>query len=185
MCTSLSLSLSLSLFLSPFLSPSSLPPCITILFCAHAGPSDYTPISAVDRDIVLVFNNSTRRVCFRVTILNDTLFEGPEVFTVQLTPQVISIGSSQGVSLSPSIATITIVDDQLGLTVGFDDSSLSRTVQETVGNISLCVRVFGEGDVATPIGVNVDIGGGGNAGEGFRACMSILHACVMSPNPHH
>ena len=102
-----------------------------------------------------------------VTVLNDTLSEGPEVFTVQLTPQIIFIGTSQGVSLSPLIATITILDDDRGHTVGFEDSSLSRIVQETVGNVSLCVRVFGEGDVATAFGVNVDIGGGGNAGEGL------------------
>ena len=100
-----------------------------------------------------------------MTLLNDTLFEGTEVFTVQLTLQIISIGTLQGVSLSPSIATITIIDDDtLNLTVGFEDSSLSRTVQETVGNVSLCVRIFGVGDMATAIGVNVDIGGGGTAG---------------------
>ena len=117
-----------------------------------------------------MFNNSTRRACFRVTVLNDTLFEGMEIFTVQLTPQIISIGTSQGVSLSPSVATITINDNQCPLTVGFEDGSLSRMVQETVGNVSLCVRVFGEGDLATDFGVNVDIGGGGNAGEGFSEC---------------
>ena len=133
-------------------------------FSSLTGPSDYTPISAINRDIVLMFNNSARRSCFNVTILDDMLFEGNEVFTVQLTPQIISIGTSQGVSLSPSIATITIIDDQLALTVGFEDSSLSLIVQETVGNISLCVRVFGEGDLARAFGVNVDAGGGGNAG---------------------
>ena len=110
-----------------------------------------------------------------VTVLNDTLLESPEVFTVQLTPQIISIGTSQGVSLSPSITTITIFDDNGGLTVGFEDSSLSRIVQETVGNISLCVTVFGEGDLATAFGVIVDIGGGGNAGEGLgHACQSYM-----------
>ena len=92
------------------------------------------------------------------------LFEDLEFFTVQLTPRIISIGTSQAVSLSPSVATITIIDDELPLMVGFEDGSLSRMVQETVGNVSLCVRVFGEVELATAFGVNVDIGGGGTAG---------------------
>ena len=172
----LSLSLSLSFSIALFSISPSLP--TSLYFSAYVGPSDYTPISAIDRDVVLVFNNSTRRACFRVTVLNDTLFEGTEIFTVQLTPQIISIGTSQGISLSPSVATITIVDTQRELTVGFEDGSLSRMVQETVGNVSLCVRVFGEADLATAFGVNVDIGGGGNAGEGFRECIPIHHTSV-------
>ena len=173
-------------YLSPHPLPLPLPPFPNHkYFSALIGPSDYIPISAVDRDVVLRFNNSTRRACFMVSILRDMLFEGPEVFTVQLTPQIISIGTSQGVSLSPSIATITIIEAQLPFTIGFEDSSLSRMVQETVGSVSLCVRVFGEGELTRSFGVNVDIGGGGNAGEGHLyiaegACMPC-HANLCMP----
>lgn len=126
----------------------------------YIGPSDYSPISAVDMDVVLVFNNLTRRDCFSVTIVEDGLFEGQEVFTAQLTPQVVFLGTPQGISLFPSIATVTIVDNDDVLTVGFEDDSLSRSVLENVGTVVLCVGVFGQGEVTTSFSVNIDIGSG-------------------------
>ena len=155
-----SLSLSLSLFNADFASSQTF---LLNVPTVSAGPADYTPISAVDRDTVLLFDNSTRRACFRVEILEDMIFEGQEFFTVQLTPQILFIGTSQGVSLSPSTATITIVAQPI-FTVGFGDDSLRRSVREDVGNVTLCVEIFGEGELATDFGVNVDIGGDGTAG---------------------
>ena len=132
------------------------------MFSACTGPSDYAPISAVNRDTVLVFNNASRRSCFNVTITEDSIFEGLERFTVQLTPRVVN--APRRVSLFPSAASIAIIDNENQTRVGFEEGSLIQRVLETEGKVSLCVEVFGGGGITSQFDVSVDFVGG-TAGE--------------------
>ena len=118
-----------------------------------------------------MISNATRRDCFKISIKADSLFEGPEVFTVQLTAQVVEfLGPRQTISVSPSIASITIIDNSTQLTVGFEERSLSRRVLEDVGTISLCVEVSGREEITMSFSVRVDFLSG-TAGE--RGYLSV------------
>ena len=124
----------------------------------YTGPSDYTPISAVNSDIVLVFNNASRRNCFLVTITEDSIFEELERFTVQLTPRVVN--APRRVSLFPSAASIAIIDNENLTRVGFEEESLSQRVPVNEGKVSLCVEAFGGGGISLQFDVSVDFVGG-------------------------
>ena len=132
------------------------------MFSAYTGPSDYVVISAVNRDTVLVFNNATRHSCFIVHINEDSIFEGLEQFSVQLTPRVVN--APRRVSLSPSSASITIIDNENQTRVRFEEGSLSRRVLENEGTISLCVETFGGEGITSEFDVSVDFIDG-TAGE--------------------
>lgn len=145
--------------------------------CALTGPSDYVPISAVDRDVVLTFNNATRRACFNVEIVEDSIFEGDEQFTVQLTIDAVDFdGTPQSISLSPATATVTIVETDPPLSVGFEEDSLDRRVLQNAGTTSLCVVVVGNREITTNFSVSI-VFSGGTAGE-WALCIFILHICV-------
>ena len=111
---------------------------------------------------MLVFNNASRRNCFMVAITEDSIFEGLERFTVQLTPRVVN--APHRVSLFPSVASIAIIDSENQTRVGFEEGSLNQSVLENEGNISLCVEVFGGRRITSQFDVSVDFIGG-TAGE--------------------
>ena len=80
---------------------------------------------------------------------------------MQLTAQVVQfLGPRQTVSVSPSIASITIVDNSTELTVGFAETSLRRRELDNIGTISLCVEVFGREEIKMNFSVSVDFLGG-------------------------
>ena len=142
-----------------------MPILILCYLCEFTGPSDYVPIRAMDRDVVLTFNNATRRACFNVDIVEDSIFETEEQFTVQLTIDMVDFdGNPQSISLSPATATVTIVENGSLLLVGFEEDSLDRRVPQNAGTISLCVVVVGDREITTSFSVSI-IFSGGTAGE--------------------
>ena len=79
----------------------------------HAESNDFTGIS----DMRLLFDQSTGRVSVNVSIADDMIFEGIEVFQASLTlvdPFIPTI-----ITVSPSLANISIEDDD-----GKSDSSI-------------------------------------------------------------
>ena len=64
--------------------------------------SDYTAVSEV-----LVFNASASTVCFATSSLEDGLLEYDEMYLLTLSQTPIE----EGVTLNPSEATVTIMDD--------------------------------------------------------------------------
>ena len=134
-----------------------------------AEPSDFTGISGM----LLSFDQSTRRVSINVSISDDMIFEGTEIFQASLTlvdpfiPTVITV--------SPSLANISIEDDDskpnntlngiyiwnyvcassypnsfTAVVIGFETEEY--TVFESVGVVTLVVSVT-EGNIGTPITV--------------------------------
>ena len=75
---------------------------MTQYFYLSTVGSDYTAVSEV-----LVFNASASRVCFATSSMDDVLLEDDEDYrlTLSQTP------TEQGVTLNPSEATVTIVND--------------------------------------------------------------------------
>ena len=74
-----------------------------------ATSDDFTEISAQFLNVALAFDDSKRRDCFEVQIVNDKLVENMEDFNLEL--RFIGQVNQSGVVLQPNIATITIVDD--------------------------------------------------------------------------
>ena len=70
------------------------------------------------------------------------------------------VDAPRRVSLSPSAASITIIDSENQTRVRFEDGSLSRRVLENEGTISLCVEAFGGGGASSQFDVSVDFVGG-------------------------
>ena len=71
--------------------------------------TDYTPLNPDFLDVLLIFNDTTRRQCFTVRIINDAMVEGPEQFSLELLedpflPPPISI------TFNASLAAVTILD---------------------------------------------------------------------------
>jgi len=78
-----------------------------------AESNDFTGIS----DMLLLFDQSTRRVSVNVSIADDMIFEGTEVFQASLIlvdPFIPTI-----ITVSPSLANISIEDDDSKLTLTF------------------------------------------------------------------
>lgn len=83
-----------------------------------------------------------RRTCFQVEIIDDTTAEGstPESFQVQLTILATQTSDLQRVIATPALATISIEDNEAGISVGFEQTSFD--VDESVGSIQVCVRLM-------------------------------------------
>ena len=80
--------------------------------CIHAATSDdFIELSAQALSTVVTFGNDQRRDCFDVEIINDSLGESTEDFTLELTFIGQGRGSRSGVVLQPNLATVTILDD--------------------------------------------------------------------------
>ena len=66
------------------------------------APTDYASFS-----IDLTFSNSTSMIHYNVTLVNDVITEGNEVFLVYLE----ALSTSNATFIYPSMAAVTIVDD--------------------------------------------------------------------------
>ena len=125
---------------------------------------------------MLEFDNLTRLRCFDVEIIEDSIFEGDEQFTVQLTVDAVNFnGAPQSISLPNATATITIVEISTLLLVGFEEESLNRRVPQNGETISLCVVVVGSREITANFSVSVAFNGG-TAGEWVAL---ILHTCGL------
>lgn len=76
------------------------------------GGEDYIEINAETLDELLQFTDANRRLSFSVTIINDDQSEAREDFTLELRFDPFADPPS-GVTLSPSVTTITIEDDDV------------------------------------------------------------------------
>ena len=74
-----------------------------------ATGEDFTEISAELLTVALTFDNSRRRDCFEVQIVDDSLVENLEDFELEL--RFIGQANQSGVVLQPSTTTVTILDD--------------------------------------------------------------------------
>lgn len=66
--------------------------------------NDYTPLNLVD--ILLNFNNDNRRMCFNITINDDSVYEFEEQFSVELR----TFTQLPNLEVIPDVANITIID---------------------------------------------------------------------------
>ena len=81
---------------------------------AHLCPcttdeTDYTPLVPEFIDVLLIFNNATRRQCFYVRITNDIQVEGSEEFSLLLLEDPFAPPPTQTV-FNASLATLTVLD---------------------------------------------------------------------------
>jgi hypothetical protein len=80
------------------------------------------------------FDDSNRRRCFTVTILEDQAYENDEEFQVSL-----SLASGSGVTIVPSLAVVQILDPD-PLTIGL--SQTEYTVMEGTPFVEVCAEVM-------------------------------------------
>lgn len=74
-----------------------------------ATRDDFIEINAELLNVALEFDDSRRRDCFEVQIVDDNLVENMEDFDLEL--RFIGQVDQSGVVLQPNTATVTIIDD--------------------------------------------------------------------------
>ena len=74
------------------------------------GGDDYVEINVQNFDVLLQFNDATRRMSFEVTIIDDNLVETVEDFNLELRYDPFFAVPS-GVVLSPNVSSVYILDD--------------------------------------------------------------------------
>jgi len=126
---------------------------------ATAG-SDYTAASGT-----LTFNPGNTTKTFNVTILDDSIFEGPETVNLALSSPVnATLGS-------PNTAVLTITDNETQPTVAF--SSATYSAAENAGNATITVNLSGAS--AQTITVNyATSNGNATAGSDYTAVSGML-----------
>ena len=75
-----------------------------------AGGSDYQEISALNLDVFLTFDDANRQRSFDVTIIDDTIVERDESFTLELIFDSFVSDSPSNIVLSPNTTTVNITD---------------------------------------------------------------------------
>ena len=97
------------------------------------------------------FKAGETKVSINITIEDDDLFEGDEIFYCDLT--LPSATSARGIQLGSDVeATTTILDDEPGITVTFVPTSY--TVSEDAGNVTLMLVASGPSSEAYSVFVN-------------------------------
>ena len=69
---------------------------------------DFEQLDPNPHTLEFTFNNQFQQQCALVTILDDLIFEGNETFYASLTNTI----NNQGLILDPSLARITIIDNE-------------------------------------------------------------------------
>lgn len=160
--------------------------CTCVYVCMYPSlpppdPQDFTPISALNRDLIIELSSDARESCFSVDITDDDIFEGdtPETFEVQLTLQARRPDDDvQSVTLNPAVSTISIIDDESEIFVGFQ-RSLVR-VDEGDGEVELCVGIMPDTQAGAQFDVGVDlVEEESTAGGSFcsSSCAFISYVC--------
>ena len=75
-----------------------------------AGGSDYQEISALNLNVLLTFDDANRQRSFDVTIIDDTIVERDESFTLELRFDPFAFDSPSNIVLSPNTTTVNITD---------------------------------------------------------------------------
>ena len=131
----------------------------------HVGTatrSDFTVMSGIT-----ITADSTGEHCADISVLEDTLFEGDETFTVTLAVA----NPSSGVTLDNDVVEITITDNEgkycVSQSVMFDsphthtDVSMSvptmRIIAEGDGTVEVCATLSAGGGVITAIPVDISL----------------------------
>ena len=81
----------------------------TITTDINTDETDYDPLNPETLDVILFFENATRRDCFNVEIINDVLVEGEEQFSLVLMEDPFSPPPINTVFF-PNVTDITITD---------------------------------------------------------------------------
>ena len=86
-----------------------------------------------------------RRACLEITIINDDEFEDlNELLVVRVLN--LSLSNENLVPFASIDSTqIIILDDDREVTLGFNDNSTTVSVNESVGEVFLCVQIFSPG----------------------------------------
>ena len=115
--------------------------------CLHTtAPDDYLGGRAD-----FTFKAGETEVQINITIMDDDIFEGDEVFFCDITLPMAT--SDRGIMLgNDTEATTTILDDETGIQVNFAPTTYS--VRENAGNVTLILVASGPASV--PYTVNVD-----------------------------
>ena len=120
-------------------------------------------------DRTMRFMACAKRQCTQISITNDNLIEDTETFTITVSPP--HQGFTDDITISPSVATITIEDeDSMSLNIGIylfrlSSAALSFSpvaivtferplyeVQETSGRLTVCLSVV-QPAVSCPVNV--------------------------------
>ncbi len=111
-----------------------------------AASADYTAISGLDADLILVLDAAHREVCFEVNITDDSRYEGPvlETFQVILTPLTRTLTDVENVVVNPAVSVVGIRDNDRMLFVAFEETVL--VVDEDVGTLLLCAAIVASND---------------------------------------
>ena len=113
---------------------------------------------------------------FNVTIVDDNFLEGNETLFGDLTLPSATITS--GIQLgSDDEATATILDDELGVTVGF--APTSYTVDENAGSVTLMLVASGPASEGYSVFVNTRDGSA--TCELINGCHAVHNMSLNSP----
>ena len=124
------------------------------------APADYT---AIDR--TLTFSPGVRSLSVPITIVNDTLAEGPETVTLTLSNPVGAVLATERTTV-----TLTIVDDDIA---SIQFSASTYTVAETTATAT--ITVVRSGALGTPVTVDFATSDGtATAGADYTAVTQTL-----------
>ena len=136
-----------------------------------ASEVDYGSFTSGDITI-----SSGRSGSISIPITDDDIIENEETFIVELSVKTAPLASLATVSIgSPSTATVTITDDDTGITIEFN----SRTMAIAEGNsgstpVTLTVRLSGN-QLVEPLSITVaTVDGTATAGEDYTAVNQTL-----------
>ena len=104
--------------------------------CPIAG-DDFVPVISA----TLTLTGADGEDCTIISVLNDTVVERNETFSVQLST------SNAALDITQNSAIVTIIDDDM-VTVGW--STLSYEVDESSALASVCAEII-QGEIARPI----------------------------------
>ena len=78
-----------------------------------AGGSDYQEIIALNLDVFLIFSDANRQQSFDVTIIDDTVFEADENFTLELRFDPFAFEPPpSNIILRPNTTAVDIIDNK-------------------------------------------------------------------------
>lgn len=106
---------------------------------------------------MLSMSATARNSCFEVNITDDNRFEGrqPESFEVRLAPLSRAVTDLQGIRVEPSVAMISILDNDNMIFIGFEQDV--ENVSEVAGMLQACVGLLMDdgGKIEEEFGVRV------------------------------
>ena len=150
---------------------------VTVSYATMNGsaiaPGDYTAVSMG----TLTLTPGASEMTITVPIIDDSTDETDEMFTVTLS------GASGGATLNPSVATVTINDDDPPpadpVVIGFERAAYS--VNEGAGTLELTVLVTG-GMLTETITLNYAVSDVSTTGSDYTVSGNMLELSLMTPS---